>query len=471
MGNFTLMNKKILSLMLLGIVFSLTISISYILKILSIGIILSFAILPFLICIFLINQELTLLALVAAYFGIGYIFPDFVIQGLIRGLFLFLIILTLLLKSGATKKVIYIKNPLNRLLIFWLIVVFAAFIYGFLFEHNKTKYLVGDLYKFVEIILIFWLTTFIVKSNKEVKFLIGGFFIMVVVLGIIDSWVFFEQAQLVKGALEARVRAGAQFSSIFALVIAISLVIYEKRRGIRIALGFLILYFFITFLFCFLRTGYIALLLTLLFLFILYLYKENKHSFLGVRKIFSLIVFLVFFIGLFNLILTKINPDVDIIRATIVRFSSLINPGSNNPMGVRPFEIKSIISQVLVKKPLLGKGLGGEYYSFSGFSGSYKWILKHYVHNNYFDFIIRTGIIGLIIFVLLAFKYLKDAMSFYLKSKNSFYKGILLGCIGIFVSSCIIAFSCSIFYSPFLFIIMAMTYCVAYFEEKENRLS
>jgi len=64
---------------------------------------------------------------------------------------------------------------------------------------------------------------------------------------------------------------------------------------------------------------------------------------------------------------------------------------------------------------------------------------------------------------------LKDAITFYLRSEDSFYQGVLLGSIGIFVSSCIIALSTSILYSPFLFMMIAVTYCVARIEEKKRR--
>jgi len=324
------------------------------------------------------------------------------------------------------------------------------------------------MYKFLELILVFWLTTFVVKSSRQVKFLIWGFLLMVVILGAADSMKFFRQAYFASNILLARVRAGAQFSSVFGLVLAISLILHERRTMTKAILMFLSLTFFISFILTFLRTGYIAFPLTLGFILLLYCYKRGRHALAGIAKFTVWVVFLGAFTGLFSMILSSFNPDMDLIQATQARFSSLVTPGSEDPMGVRMLEAQSIISQVLTRNPLLGNGLGGEYYSFSQFAGEFKWGIKHYVHMNYFDFVVRTGILGLIVFFILAIKYLKEAIKFYLKSENSFYQGFLLGCIGIFVSSCIIAFSCSILYSPFLFAIMAMTYCVAYIEKKGN---
>jgi len=455
-------------LLFAGIIFSIPLSLFYCVHILSLEVVFILAILPAILWLFFIHQEILLLALVAAYFGAGYFFPDLVTQGLIRGLFLFLIGLALLLKSGVVKSIVRIRTPVDKILILCSIIVFLAFLYGFYFNHNDTRYLLGDLYKFVEIILVFWLTTFIIKNEKQVKSLIWGFFVLFILFGAIDSLKFFGQAEILRAALKARVRAGAQFSSIFALIMAVTLILYEKRRKVKITLMLLTLFFFVSFLLCFLRTGYIALPLTLIFLLGLYLYKEKRRSLRGGAKLLLLLFALLLFIGLFNTMVTRTNPKINVIKATITRFNTLINPREGSPMGVRTFEIKSIISQVLTRNPLLGNGLGGQYYSFEDSPEGWKWGIKHYVHNNYFDFIARTGIIGLIVFALLAFRYLKDGIGFYLKSENELYKGFLLGFIGIFISSCIIAFSCSIFYSPFLFAIMAMTYCVAYFEERKR---
>jgi len=464
MGCNRLLNKESL-LLFIGILFSVILSILYSVKILSIEVIFIIMALPPLLYIFFAHQEIVLFALIAAYFGVEYFSSGLVTQGLIRGLFLSLIGLALLLKSGAARSITRIRTPIDRLLILCSIVVFLAFIYGFYFKHNDIRYLIGDLYKFVEIIFVFWLTTFILKEEKQVKSLILGFFLLFVLLGIVDVIIFFKRAQILRAALESRVRAGAQFSSVFALIMCAALMLYEKRRKIKIVLILLSLCFFVSFLLCFLRTGYIALPLTLAFLLFLYFYKEKRDRLKGVGKLLILLFALLLFIGLFDMVLTKNKPNINIIKATVTRFNTLINPRTTNPMGVRTFEIKSIISQVLNENPLLGNGLGGQYYSFNEFPEGWRWGIKHYVHNNYFDFIVRTGIIGLIILALFAFRYLKDAIGFYLKSKNELYKGFLLGFIGIFISSCIIAFSCSIFYSPFLFVIMAMTYSVAYFEE------
>ena len=169
------------------------------------------------------------------------------------------------------------------------------------------------------------------------------------------------------------------------------------------------------------------------------------------------------------MIITRTNPGIDLIEATFVRLATLTGSTTNLPLGVRMLEIKSIFSSVLTRTPLLGSGLGGEYYSASETAGEgIKWGMKHYTHNNYFDFLVRTGILGLLVFVFIVFKYLKDIILFYLKSEDAFYQEILLGCIGIFIAVSIIALSCGIFYSPFVFIVMAMSYCIAHFEEQKN---
>jgi len=467
-GSPSLGNRKKLFFVLTGVAICLSFTIPYSLEMISLGTVFIVIIVPLLLWLFFTRPEAVLLALMAAYFGAGYFSPDLLVQGLIRGLFLALIGVSLLLELGIKKGIRRISTPLDKVLVLWLIVILISFIHGFYVRHNDTGYLLGDMYKFFEVILAFWLTTFIVKSHRQVKFLIWGFLLMILILGAADSMKFFWQAYFVSDILLARVRAGAQFSSIFALLLAISLILHERRTITKAILMFLSLAFFISFILAFLRTGYIALPPALGFILLLYFYKRGRYALAGIAKFTVLVVFLGAFTGLFSMILTSLNPDMDLIQATQVRFSSLIIPGSEDPMGVRMLEVQSISSQVLARNPLLGNGLGGEYYGFTLVEEELKWGLKHFVHNNYFDFLIRTGILGLAVFLLLAFKYLRDGIRFYLRSKSGFYSGILLGNIGIFIGSSIIALSTSIFYSPLLFLIMAMSYCIAHLEEKSR---
>jgi len=462
-------HKKSLFLMLSAIIFCLGLSISYSSGILPLEGIFLLLILPFLLLLFLIRQEAILLAIVASYFGSAYFFPDDLIaQSLLRGALLFLIGLMLILRFGAKREITRIATPLDKIIFIWLGVIFVSFFYGFYFKGNETEYLIGDLYKFVEIISVFWLTTFIVRTRKQIRFLIWGFLFVVLILGAIDSGIFFIQMGFVGDILLARVRAGAQFSSIFAFILAVTLILHEKRTMPKLILTFLSLAFLLSFLVCFLRTGYVVIPPTLAVILFLYFYKNRNRALRGIKNIAVLIFFLLVFVTCFNMTLISINPGLNIVKATFTRFFSIVDPYSGDPMGVRTQEAESIISYVLARSPLLGSGLGGEYYSAEKIAGEIHWGMKHYIHNNYLDFLVRTGMLGLFVFFILAFKYLKDVIKFYLKSKNDFYEGALLGCFGIFISSMMIAFSVSIFYSPFIFIAMAITYCIAHFKEKDR---
>jgi len=456
-------------LILAAIVFCLGISISYSLGFLPLQVIFPLLVLPFLIILFLTRQETLLLVIVATYFIVGYFFSDFLIQGLVRGSILFLIGFMLILQTGVRKDITRVSTSLDRIIFLWIIIILISFLYGFYFEANKARYLFGDLYKFVEIISVFWLTTLIIKNRRQVRFLIWGFFFIVLVLGAVDFVVFFIRTGVVGDILKARVRAGVQFSSIFALILAGALILHEKRIMVKLVLAFLSLAFLVSFILCFLRTGYVVIPSTFAVILFLYFYKNKNRALGGIKNIALLIFLLLLFIVSFNIILSSIDPRLNIIEATFTRFFSMVDPYSGDSVGVRTQEAKSIVSYVLAGKPLLGSGLGGEYYTAGEIAGKIQWGMKHYVHNNYLDFLVRTGILGLFIFFVFAFKYLKDAITFYLRSRDDFYQGALLGCIGIFISSMMIAFSVSIFYCPFIFMVVGMTYCIAHFEEK-NRL-
>ncbi len=440
----------------------------YSMGLLPLELVLVASIVPFLLWLFSARQEILLLTVIAAYFAAGYFSDSLVAGGLIRSLFLLIILLVLLWKLGAKKVIRRISTPLDKIIFIWSAIILLSLIYGFYFKHNENRYLIGDLYKFVEIFLVFWLTTFMVKNDKQTRSLIWGFFVVALVFGGIDSIAFFGRFLLVGSALLARVRAASQFSSLFAFILTISLILHEKRGLIKTVLLILGFGFLISFLLTFLRTGYIAIPPTLIFIFLLYWYKNRGHALGGVMRFAIFLLCLLVLVVAVDLALTTLGFNIEIIEASFVRLESLIDPTSSEPMGVRTLELKSIISQVLAHNPLLGNGLGGEYYSATLFEEELEWGVKHYVHNNYFDFLIRTGILGFIVFIVFAIKYLKDAIRFYLKSENSFYQGVILGCIGIFISSCIIALSTSILYSPFLFMMMAVTYCIASIEERKD---
>lgn len=466
-GQFS--HRRGLFLVFSAIVFCLALSISYSVGILPWEGICLFLVLPPLLLLFLIRQEALLLAIIVAYFGAGYFFSDLLTQSLIRVVLLFLVGLMLILRSGAKQTITRIATPLDRIVFLWLGIILISFFYGFYVKGNETNYLMGDLYKFVEIISVFWLTTFLVKTQKQVRFLVWGFLFAILIFGAVDSMLFFARASLIGGALAARVRAGAQFSSIFALLLIIALMLHEKRMGRKIILAFLGFVFFFSFFISFLRTGYIALPIALIVILVLYFRKHKARVLKGTMSFIFLFVFILAFLAFFGIIITNINPDIDIIEATFARLASLGGSATDSPLGVRILEVRSIINDVLVKNPLLGNGLGGQYYSAIETPEGLEWRLTHYIHINYFDFLARTGILGLLVFLLIAFKYLKDVTIFYLKAKDNFSQGVLLGFIGIFIAAAIIALSCSIFYSPLLFLMMAMSYCIAYCEKITSR--
>ncbi|MBA7651319.1 hypothetical protein ES703_59136 [subsurface metagenome] len=462
--------KDILFLSLIAVVSSLGISFLYFLEILSLPVLFGLISLPFLAWLFYSRPETAFLALVVVYFASVYFFPDVLTQGLLRGLFLLIIGFVLLVKLGLRKAITRIRTPLDSVITLLFFIVLASFVYGFFFRHNSMKYLLGDLYKFMEIILAFWLTTFLVRDRRQIRLFIWGFFLVVILFGVVDSMTFLTRAYSLGGALGARVRAGAQFSSIFALLLAIPFILHERKILIRLIIATLSLGFLISFLISFLRTGYIAIPFTLAFMIVLYFCKSKRYAWVGIVKFAFLAAIVLISAGLLSVAITRISPHIDIIQATMDRFNTLTYSTSVSPWGVRGLEIKSIISQVLFRNPLLGNGLGGEYYGWihCATTGEITWGIKHYVHNNYFDFVVRTGILGLIIFLVLIFKYVKDAVGFYLRSQERFDAAVILGFIGIFVSSCIMAISTGILYSPLLFIAVALTYSVGYLIEKNR---
>ena len=151
----SLSNRKRLFLVLTGVAVCLSLTVLYSVRIISLGAVFAVIIVPLLLWLFFTRREALLVALIAAYFGGGYFFPDLLVQGLIRAVFLALIGVTLLLELGIKKRIRRISTPLDKVLVLWLIVVLVSFVYGFYVRHNDARYLFGDMYKFLELILVF----------------------------------------------------------------------------------------------------------------------------------------------------------------------------------------------------------------------------------------------------------------------------------------------------------------------------
>jgi O-antigen ligase len=229
--------------------------------------------------------------------------------------------------------------------------------------------------------------------------------------------------------------------------------------------------YFISFLIAFFRTGYIALSLGLISIIFFYLHK-SKSKILILSEIFSFSLILIVFFALATIFLQK-KYNLNFFEATATRFETILKYKEIGGVEERFSEIESIISQVLAKRPILGNGLGAEYYALSMSTGALAkasvvtpayWGIKHYVHNNIFEIFLRTGLLGGFVFLILLFMYYRSLLQFYLKTESIFSQRLLLGIIGVFVSSLALSINKTLLLSPFVWMCAALTYCIAKIE-------
>ena len=128
-----------------------------------------------------------------------------------------------------------------------LAVILIALIYGFFFRGNNTTYLLGDLYKFVEIILVFWLTSLALaiddNQDKAIEGTVQRISAMVSEDQKVLEWR--EMNEVMVSQMDADDKSGKIMIGILYLVIAFGLfgtvlmLTAERKRefGVLVAIG------------------------------------------------------------------------------------------------------------------------------------------------------------------------------------------------------------------------------------------
>lgn len=465
-----LLESETLLIVFMAIIFSIALSVAYSFEVLSLGGIIAIVILFPLLWVSFLKAETLLLIFIGAYFGFSYFTNDLIIAGILQGIFLAFIGSILFIKRTVSGKNLEFKTPLNKILFLWLIVVFLSFCYG-VYRENQTIYIFADLYKFVAGILAFWLTVAIIREKKQISFFIWGLLILFAILGIVDIVLFFSRVQAYN-LLEFRVREASQDTSIFGVMFATPLILKERKISTKLFLYSLVTIYFLSFLLAFFRTGYIALSLGLISIVFFYSHK-SKSKFLTLLKTFFFMLILIVFFASATIFLEK-NYNVNLFGATVARFGTILGYKEVGGIKERFSEMESIAFRVLAKRPILGNGLGAEYYALSMSTGalvkksavtSAHWGMKHYVHNNIFEIFLRTGLLGGFVFLTLLFRYCRNLLQFYLKTEGTFSQRVLLGIIGVLVSSLILSINNPLLLSPFIGMCAALTYSIAKIED------
>ena len=225
---------------------------------------------------------------------------------------------------------------------------------------------------------------------------------------------------------------------ILPLSIAISLFLVSKNKTIKILLLIGILTMVSTIALTFTRTPYLSLVISFIFMLLLFVISRGKRLFKENKKIFIVIFLVIIIIISLIVVPNPLNKPGTVI--------SKIKGGASINQLTQGFSIKRRIATwkftiLLIKDhPLLGSGIGTFKYNSLRYQAKffdqgdnrtiYPYGVADKTHNEFLQLAAELGIIGLIIFIWLIFAYFNYGLKILKREKDKYKQGIIIGLMG-----------------------------------------
>ena len=225
---------------------------------------------------------------------------------------------------------------------------------------------------------------------------------------------------------------------ILPLSIAIPLFFVSKNRNRKILLLIGILTMGTTFILTFTRSSYLALSVSLIFMFFLFLLSRGKRFIKDNKKIFIIILTAIIIVAFLFIIPNTVSKPGTVIsqikgRTSIARLKNDIT--SNARIAIWKF------TGIMIKdRPILGSGIGTYKYNTLRYQAKfleqgdnrsiygYSWADK--AHNEYLQLWAELGIIGLAIFIWLIITYFNQGIRYLKREMDEQKQGIMIGLMG-----------------------------------------
>lgn len=408
-----------------------------------------------------INPEIALYVIFAViFFGFDFM-PQLVVQGLIIGAGTALLTISLILRAGAQGQMERIKTPLDFLMFLWIFLVLISAGFGVVYE-NEMRYVLGDLLQFLELALFFFLTLFIFRTREQINRLWMALVTFAFISATLSLLTYLRQDPITKaiaaGGVRERLMTNVVAFTPFLLAMIIARLVFLKSTFSGLKLWLLGVLFLVVLLFSFTRSYWLGLVVALVFIFS-NLKRPLKGKLLRTVFLFFLIIVLaIFFVQfLFGGSITSL------LSLMSERLEAFRDP--RDYVYYRFYEMMAALPQCL-RSPLWGTGLGGEYLAPSQVRG--EWEVKHYIHNNYVQIMLRTGFLGLVIFLAILGKFFGHGLRIY----NSIYepglRGLILGFLAALASAAVISISSPLYthyaVAPFLGMLMGLVFVIEKFK-------
>ena len=225
---------------------------------------------------------------------------------------------------------------------------------------------------------------------------------------------------------------------ILPLPITISLFLVSKNKMIKGLLLVGILTMATTIALTFTRTPYLSLVISFIFMLLLFVISQGERLFKENKKIFIVILTTIALIVSLFVIPTSLNEKGTILSKIKERIS-ISQLGSEFFTGRRAAIWKYTIPMIK-DYPLLGSGIGSFKYNSLRYQAKffdqgdnralYPYGVADKTHNEYLQLWVELGIIGLIIFIWLIFAYFNYGLKILKREKDRYKQGVIIGLMG-----------------------------------------
>lgn len=225
---------------------------------------------------------------------------------------------------------------------------------------------------------------------------------------------------------------------ILPLPITISLFLVSKNKMIKGLLLVGILTMATTIALTFTRTPYLSLVISFIFMLLLFVISQGERLFKENKKLFIIISLAIIIIIALIVVPNPLNKPGTII--------SKIKERTSVTQLTQSYSIKRRIATwkftvLMIKdRPLLGSGIGSFKYNSLRYQAKffdqgdnralYPYGIADKTHNEYLQLWVELGIIGLIIFIWLIFAYFNYGLKILKREKDRYKQGVIIGLMG-----------------------------------------
>jgi len=229
---------------------------------------------------------------------------------------------------------------------------------------------------------------------------------------------------------------------ILPLSLAIPLFFVSKIRSRKILLLIGILTMGTTFIITFSRSSYLALGISLLFMFLLFLLSRGKRFIKENKKIIIFLLIVIIIVVSLFIIPTPLSKKGSVISAIKARIS--LKTLKNEFTSGGRIAIWKFTGMMIKDRPILGSGIGTYKYNTLRYQAKfleqednrsiygYGWADK--AHNEYLQLWAELGIIGLAIFLWFIITYFNYGIRYLKREKDEQKQGIMIGLMGALVA-------------------------------------